>query len=70
MITGAIPHVLREGIPLPTQSPLFIVPIISWFSRHLPHGYYEGPISTGQGFLDQISVRNSSVYLVRPEKES
>jgi hypothetical protein len=69
VITGVIHHVPREGIPLPIQSPLFIVLIISWFSQHLPYGYYEGPISTGQEFIAQISVRNSSVYLVRTEKE-
>jgi hypothetical protein len=61
VITGASPHVHREGIPLPTESLSFIALIIS---------FYESPISTGQGLLVQISVRNSSVYLARTEKES
>jgi hypothetical protein len=70
VITGASPHVHREGIPLPTESLSFIALIISFFSQHFPCGYYESPISTGQGLLVQISVRNSSVYLARTEKES
>ena len=68
MITGAIPHVHREGIPLPTESLSFIALITSLFSQHFPYGYYEGPISTGQGLLAQISVRKSSAYLVRTKK--